>query len=189
MIIDDYTLFRNYKRWLVTQGSQLLDLLLTVQDDTSSDPAIRYGEDFASQFNTHFNLLAVYGSQRQPELPAILVSFQALEPAACFNRMRVSFDCYFQTVSPHDACDNQYIVANTPEAILEYKTRVENALCLMVHFTPGDMRRANFNGKPWEVPINYNVNSEDMGPLSGLLTDEVLHFQTSFDLTDEVSSC
>lgn len=189
MIINDYTIFRNYKRWLVTQGKQLLDLLLPVQNDVTDEPLLRYGTGFPCMFDKHFSLLAFYNEQRQPELPAILVSFHNLDDAACYRRIQVSFSTYFQTVSPHDACTDQFVVPNTPEAILEYKNRIELALCLLVYFAPEDLRKTCFEDQPWQFPINYNVNREDMGPLTGLLTDEVLHFQTSFDLTDEVSSC
>lgn len=188
MRLDPYTLFRNFKRWLVIHGQPLLDLILTVQDDTTDDPTKRY-VDFETEFDKHFNLLSFYMTQRQVLFPAVLLTFSELPTPGCVAKFRVTFDVYFQTIAPEDSCSAIRTIPGTPEAILAWQTRLTDALCELVYNAGDDLRHEEFDGKPWELPINYVVTEDLGGILYGVQSDEVLHFQIDFDLMDTVSTC
>lgn len=186
--MDEYTLFRNMKRWLILYGIQLLDLLHPVENADEIDPIKRY-ENLAALFDKHFNLMAYYGMQVEPHLPLILVSFTDLTGNSCFPKYRVTFDVYFQTISPQDCKDNEVIICNSPECILDYREKINQALCELMYNMDKDMRIQMFDGKPWEYPLNYDVIGMTQGELTGMSGDEILHFQTSFDLSDNISNC
>ena len=87
--MNEYNIYRNFKRWLVTEGTCLLDLLLPVFNENATDPSERY-ENLAELLDKHFNLLAYYGMQLQPNLPLILLSFNDITGNTCFPEYRVS---------------------------------------------------------------------------------------------------
>lgn len=186
--MNTYSLFRNIKRWLAIHGQDLLDLILPIADDTKTNPLERY-DNFAEELNKHFNLLAYYQSQPKPDLPVILVSFKDLTGNSCFPKMRIYFDVYFETIAPQDCKDNRTIVCNTPEDILNYNQLVNEALYCMMMNVDEDMRLEVFEGMPWDYPINFNVTENEDGIVEGLAEDEILHFQTWFDLSDNISIC
>lgn len=186
--MNEYTLFRNMKRWLFTYGSSLLDLLFPVENYETLDPVERYNQ-LSELFDKHFNLLAYYASQLQPDLPLILVSFEDITDNSCFREYRIVFDIYFQTISPQDCKDDRYNVCNSPEAILEYRELIDKALCEMMYNMGEDLRTTDFDGEPWEFPINYEVVEENWGQLTGVTGDEILHFRDSFIVSDNESIC
>lgn len=186
--MNEYILFRNFKRWLFIYGQPLLDLLLPIKNSEATKPIDRY-ENLPENFNKHFNLLAYYSSQLQPDLPVVLLSFEDLSNNDCFLTYRVTFDVYFQTISPNDCKDDRIVICNSPEEILRFKQLIQEALCILMYNTDKDMRKQIFNGKLWEYPINYTVVEESYGDLTGIMGDEVLHFQTSYEITDNETTC
>lgn len=184
----NYDIYMNMKRWLILYGIELLDLLFPIENDETDDPMKRY-LNLTTLFDKHFNLLAYYQTQPVPDLPLILVSFDDLTGNSCFAKIRVIFDVYFQTVSPADCKDNRVNIINSPEAILGYKEQVNMALKNLLCSMDDDLRFEVFDDKPWEYPINYSMISETYGELHGVSNKEILHFQSSFVLDDNVSCC
>lgn len=186
--MNEYTIYRNIKRWLVTYGIELLDLILPIENPDETVPIHRY-DDLLHEFDEHFNLLAYYSIQVEPHFPVILVSFKELTGNSCFPKWRVIFDVYFQTVSPQDCKDDEYFIGNTPEELLEYQLKVDEALCNLIQSAGDDLRVTEFHDEPWGYPINYNVDNDTSEPVEGVLGQEILHFQHSFDLSDNISVC
>lgn len=185
--MEDYVIYRNIKRWLFLFGSDLLDLLLPIYDSEEVDPLERYCQ-LNHIFDKHLNLLAFYRSQVAPDFPLVLVSFNDLTDNSCFTKTEVVFDVFFQTVSPNDCKDDRVNIINSPESMLGYKYSVESAICKMMH-NLDKLRNLEFEGEPWGYPMNYRVISESYGSLEGVPSDEVLHFQLSFTIEDNVSCC
>lgn len=186
--MNTYEIFRNLKRWLSLYGISLLDLILPVIDYTSNEPYTRY-DHFNTEFDKHFNLLAYYQSQAQPDFPLVLVSFTDISDSACWARFRVTFDIYFETISPDDCKDFRAEVCNTPESILAFQEAINMALCELMRSADDDMRAELFDDKPWEFPMNWVVDEEHYGEVNGVIGKEILHIQTSFDISDNLSRC
>lgn len=186
--MEEYTIYRNMKRWLFLYGYKLLDLLLPVFNERSELPTERYA-NLSERFDKHFNLLAYYTSQVSAELPLVLVSFEDLTGNHCFKKMIITFDVYFQTIAPSDCKDDIVHIQNSPEAMLNFQRIMNEYLCEMVYNMGEDMRATSFDDKPWSYPINYNVINQRYDSLNGIARDEILHFQTAFTLEDNETCC
>lgn len=185
---EEYILWRNFKRWLGVYGTQLLDLLLPIADESKTKPSERY-LNYETEINKHFNLLAFYRQQVQPDMPLILVSFDDISRGSCFPVWRVSFNTYFQTISPLDCKDNDLGVCNNPESMLLFKENINHALCDMMMRIPLEMPSYSYKGKPWDYPIRYTVTNDVYGGLQGVPKDEISMFETEFTISDNVSTC
>lgn len=186
--MNEFYLFKNLKRWLVTYGTKVLDLLIPVENEMSDVPNIRYN-DLVELVDKHFNLLAYYAMQPQPNLPFIAVSFEDQTGNSCFPKTLIKFDVYFQVISPSDCKDDRLDVCNSPECILAYREAMNCALAEMVEFMGCDLKSTEFDGELWQYPINYEVTECNYGNLTGVIGDEILHFQTTFSLSENDSCC
>lgn len=186
--MNEVSLFYNMKRWLVIQGTQLLDLIFPIFNPHTNDPRKRY-ENLTTRLDEHFNLLPYYSSQVGIQLPAVLVQFEDRSSNSCFNEIQVTFNVYFQTLSPQDCKDCNNVVCNTPECILNFRQEVIYGLCDMVYNMGKDLKYTSFDGEPWQYPIEYDVTDESLGKLKGSNKDEILHFQVAFTLLDHETLC
>lgn len=176
------------KRWLVTYGTCVLDNLLPITDPKYKQPFERYC-NLSEVIDSHFNLRAFYQTQVEPTLPLILVSFEDISDNACIKTYEITFDVYFQTISPHDCKDNEVTIINSPEAILAYVYHVNEALSCMIRNMDSDLRGFEFEEGVWEYPIDYTLVSDIPGTLEGISSDEILHFTHTFVVQDNVSCC
>lgn len=186
--MEEFIVYRNMKRWLLTFGDCLLDYLVPITNPYTSNPLKRY-EGIASEIDNHFNLLAFYRSQVEPSFPLILVSIEDISDNSCFKTYQITFDVYFQTISPHDCKDDFVSVINSPEAMLEYMYNVNCGLSEMMYRMDSDLRGYDFDGTTWQYPINYNVITDVNGSLEGIPSDEILHFTRTFTILDNKSCC
>lgn len=186
--MNEYTLYRNMKRWLFTYGNELLDLLLPVYDPDTLIPSQRY-HNLSEEFDKHFNLLAYYSMQAQPHLPVILVEFDDITYNSCFRKYAITFHVYFQVISPIEYSDNEIIIANSPESILEYRERITCALRHMVEQMGVELRNTIFNNEPWGYPLYYDTDKWEEYKLNGKAGDEILHFSLEVELSDNKSHC
>lgn len=186
--MNEYSLFLNIKRWLITRDNPLLELFFSTIAVEETEPSKKY-YNLIDDFDKHINLLAYYQTQVQPDLPLILVSFDDITGTSCFAKYIVTFDVYFTTIEPIDCRDDMVSVINSPESILGYQQLVNEALGIMICSMGQDLRHAVFDDVPWEYPLNYEVEQERYEPIHGVQKKELLHFQSSFKLSDNMSCC
>lgn len=185
--MNELKLYRNMKRWLFVIPNKLLNLLFTPNNPTATNPLDRF-INLADEFDTRFNLLAYYASQVAPTFPVILVSFDNVTEG-CYPTIRVTFDVYFQTISPRDCRDGEYVITNSPESMLKYQSDVNCAFVEMLDNMSADLCGFEFDDGVWQYPVRYDIIKEEYGKLNGLSGDEVLHFKTTFTLSGNDTCC
>lgn len=162
-MINELNIFQSIKKWIQLYGINILDLLLPVLDDTSTDPVQRYALGdvnlFGELFNKHFSLVSYYEEQVGYSYPYLGVKIDELSDSdSCFAVYRITFVSEFSTVSPKS---EQLCIGNTPEDILQYYDELECALYDMMKsmyedlkivenltFVPADLHFSKYSKDP-----------------------------------------
>jgi len=206
-MINEYSIWVNLKAYIYNFGECLLDNILCINDpQEATDYSIRYS-DF-DELRHHFELEG-YSTTRVEEwkYPFISVYFVTEFTEECDIRTRIGFNVAFHNVSPAgcDRCGR--CVGNSPEAMLQFKDNVTNAILAMFDFSEvdefGHISQSNFAkfliGKTiaspdsntpveWERKMNvYKVGNPSVSGLRS--TDEISEFNIELDIVASSLKC
>jgi len=201
--MNEVSIFKNIKKYIATFDTELLDLLLVIDNPNSRNPEKRY-KDFARQFNAHFGYWALWNEKVGMELPSLAVQFTPLDTdSGCFQKYQICFIVRFTTVPLNrdtDGDTRMYTVNSSPEQILEYKERFDLALHDIMDGidvdSEGHIERYNafsklknkrLNGKLWAYPLDVTVLSESTSDLVSY--NEILQFSHCFTVMVENPDC
>lgn len=193
-------IFRNIKWWIGYFGTDILDLLLVVDDCNSLDPNVRYA-NFEVTFDKHFSLWSHFATRVGVGTPSILLKLDKVEDlGGCDTKYDILFIVSFNTLSPtFDADGDQRSkqIGHSPEALLRYVDRMTCAITSMVRSTYFDhtgtlMERDVFDDMAdiagWEYPLRMGNRVEfTQGNINAF--DEQLSFSIGVRLDIEDLNC
>lgn len=123
----DYKLWITIRRLFYTHGQVFLDLILFIDDPTEFEDYHKRYKNFDEEFEKHFSLSAFWNSQVGSDYPLVLIDFQEVNGSWCDPEYLLYMNYAYATISPADCRDNSVDILNSPEGILGYKSKLEQA--------------------------------------------------------------
>lgn len=122
-------LWNNFKFYLMTHKTCLLDNLLHIADATSDDPTIRY-EDFNNALEQHVGLGSYVAGQAAQfsRFPYVTMTVVPLDRGDCSTRVVLTFDVAYGVDTPDNLTGQTGYPGNSNEAIATWKANICSAL-------------------------------------------------------------
>ena len=88
-------------RWLKYYGQCILDDLLLIEDESSTVNNIRYGKNFAKEFEKHISTFEFYRGQAGAEVPLLLFNIEEIgNKGKCTHTFIVTVQYRFSSILP-----------------------------------------------------------------------------------------
>ena len=122
-------LWSNFKFFLMTRKTCLLDNLLTISDSTSDDPYTRYN-DFSNALDQHIGLGSYVAGQSAQfsRFPYVTMTVVPLDRGDCSTRVVLTFDVAYGVDTPDNLTTQTGYPGNSSEAIATWKANICSAL-------------------------------------------------------------
>ena len=133
-------LWSNFKFYLQSRTTCLMDNFLPIENANSDDPTVRY-KDFSNALDQHVGLGSYVSGQAAQfsRFPYLTMNINALDRGNCSTRVILTFDIAYGVDTP-DALINQInYPGNSSEAIAAWRANVCSALNQIMYdaFNPG----------------------------------------------------
>lgn len=128
-------IWNNWKFYLLSFPTCLLDLVLKIKDPTAENPYDRY-VDFPKSLEEHVSL-GSYTTGRAAQFtntPFVTVNIQAIPMGGCSCRVIMGFDVVYATDTPKANDGKTYYVGSSPESVAEFRANIMTALDEMFYY-------------------------------------------------------
>lgn len=121
-------LWNNFRMYLLTHHTCLLDCILEIKDPSSENPIDRYGENFVQEMDKHIGLGSYVNTQptQFSALPYITVNIAPIAGENCNTTVVMGFDVVFTTDTP--TTPNQIPTGNSNESVAAFRASIMSAL-------------------------------------------------------------
>lgn len=128
-------IWNNWKFYLMSYATCLLDLLLEVKDPTTDNPFDRY-KDFPNSLEEHMGLGSyVTGQAAQfSKTPYVTVNIQPIPTGGCSTRIVMGFDIVFSTDTPKAEDGTTRYVGSSAESVANFRADILTALDEMFYY-------------------------------------------------------
>lgn len=134
-------LWNNFKFYLMTHKTCLLDNLLPISDASQDDPTLRYN-DFTNALDQHIGLGSyVLGQSAQfSRFPYLAVTVVSLDRGNCSTRVVLTFDIAYGVDTPDNLTTQTGYPGNSSEAIATWRANICSGLNEIMHnaFSDGE---------------------------------------------------
>ena len=177
-------LWNNWKFYLMTYPTCLMDTILEVVDPDSTNPYTRY-KDFANELEAHMGLGSYVTGQaaQYSRIPYITVNFQAIPMGGCSTRVVCGFDIAYATDTPK-APNNDLTrdVGSSGESVADFRADIMMGLDEMFYYAFDEAEHHNelysqaffdrLYKKEVVNPTNPNEKKKWLYNVKGLVDDD-----------------
>lgn len=127
-------LWNNFKFYLMTHKTCLLDNFLLISDASQDDPMFRYN-DFTNAFDQHIGLGSYVAGQAAQfsRFPYLTVNIVPLDRGDCSTRVVLTFDVAYGVDTPDNLTGQTGYPGNSSEAIAAWRANVCSGLNEVMH--------------------------------------------------------
>lgn len=128
-------IWNNWKFYLMSFGTCLLDLLLEVQNPNSDNPFERY-KDFPNSLEEHMGLGSYTTGQAAQfsKTPYLTVNIQPIPMGGCATRVVMGFDIVYSTDTPKAEDGMTRYVGSSAESVAKFRADIMTALDEMFYY-------------------------------------------------------
>lgn len=146
-------LWNNWKFYLQSYNTCLLDLLLSVENENATTPIERY-RDFLNELEKHMGLGSYVNVQAAQfsNIPYLTVNLQAVPMGKCNTRVVMGFDIVFSTDTPPATDSSTFYVGSSSESVAKFRSDMINAINQIMYQAFG-----NNEANGWESQAFFDL--------------------------------